>query len=229
MEQLRLSRIQNSRETLITVGERKPVLDTLSGVHKVEAFMEKHGRVRHLSFVSKKPRFVYKFDDIPQADIAKSNIAVWQRLKKAEVPTISGMWWVSEKELFATDMTATGAALYGRYELRQLRDGSYERRLNDGKFLAIPFLNIERRAHEVADIASTGRILLPTDDPMSVIVKNDGTFETVVHDFDFIRLNHTDTGSNHALVGLFLQRVRELRKELQFLTDMNQQSSLKSS
>lgn len=193
------------REALI-LWKRK-VKSTAENVEKI--LVELDGK--RVRLVAKSP-WLFSNLDGPASSLY---FEIWNRLGVAQLPVANSMWTTSQETVVMRDLTVGGGFFYDKSEAGRI---IYRKRsvTTDQIFLQIPREEIEKAATQVLTRASSRNVILAPDDPMSLLVRKDGSFRIYLLDIGLTRFDYPNSEAiNQISLIKFMRYIDDLRDRLQ--------------
>jgi hypothetical protein len=219
---------------ITAIGIRNPNLSTELYVHSAEyvgfGFDEKYALTASLGSEDEEPK-VHLF----QRPYDERVVAGWLHCLKIGIPVPPTFREVrtdyaisyAGKQLLVTDVTANGAAIYGK-GLNFNPHGEPRRPngplKNDTHFMELTYEanmpKLRERAYALADHATDHNTILPNDDPFELIVNQDGSSQLMVLDLNQLVPNTSKRtadvrADNAKYVESTLHHLTELRTHLE--------------
>ncbi len=121
-----------------------------------------------------------------QAKSADRFCKAWRTLVEAGVPTIPTVRKIGRNEILMTDLTAGGGHIFGKHDVFPSLDRYQAKSLTDAdrQFLHLDMGAIENRAKAIGNIANSHHVALPHDDPLSLLVRGDGSWDILALDIE---------------------------------------------
>lgn len=182
---IKLDHFDKDKSHAVVITRKEELPETSEHLSRLHADFLYGTKKRQIKLVSKLPRvFSRRLDN--HADYAKEYYGIWSRLKKAGLPVVPTVRRVSKEEVAMTDLTADGSIFYDKNTNTNLRlmydNAAYSAHPFDKKFLSLNTRSVIKRAETILDKANRESIALALDDPLSLLVHPDGTWDIYVLD-----------------------------------------------
>lgn len=182
------------------------VVYTAENVDKILVDMVDLKTIKKL--VTKAPVFIYippgfNMSAIWEFDSAATYYEIWRRLKEVHLPVVEEMFIASSKVVVMPDLTSEGGTFYDRQVVSTILASTRTPQPTDAVFLGLDRGSIQDAAISVLDQATRLSIGLSIDDPLSLLVNPNCTFQPYALD---IGLTIFDTSKALAINGICFDR-----------------------
>lgn len=190
--------------------------------------IERNGVIKVLNLVEKTPSQLGYWRD-HEKPLSEEFFARWKMLKDAKLPVPDTVRITSDTTIVMTDLTADGSDIYGKTDAEAIEfeeflpEKSHRKpRKMDYILNTISTEVIKAEALKIATRATESDISLPFDDPLSLIIHPDGSWQLMILDLGDAKkginpdpdLKPTLDEQNKWLVEKFMTNIQLLKDKL---------------
>jgi hypothetical protein len=133
-------------------------------------------------------------------------LKVWKRCRQNNIDVVDFMAKTSDGFIIMSNITHDGSQIYGRSLLHTIKSDDHGERKRDVNELDKKFINLMQNNHEkinqaalkIAEKTASAGIILPSDDPLDLILHPDGSWQIMPLDIENAVLDSAPSNEERA-------------------------------